>query len=74
MGAEYKPMSNFSSQVPEGTYGIFTFNGSFTGYGQSDFLLGLPFSSERLAPLINRTQLDSELGIFLQDSFKVSSR
>jgi len=74
MGAEYKPMSNFSSQVPEGTYGIFTFNGSYTGYGQSDFLLGLPFSSERLAPLINRTLLDSELGIFVQDSFKVSSR
>jgi len=74
LGAEYKPMSNFSSQVPEGTYGIFTFNGSYTGYGHGDFLLGLPFSSERLDPLINRTQLDSELGLFAQDTFKVSSR
>jgi hypothetical protein len=74
LGAEFKPMSNFSSQVPEGTYGIFTFNGTYTNYGQADFLLGLPFSSERLDPLINRTQLDSELGIFVQDSFKVSSR
>jgi len=74
MGAEFKPMSNFSSQVPEGTYGIFTFNGSFTGYGQSDFLLGTPFSSERLDPRTNRTLLDSELGIFVQDTFKVSSK
>jgi carboxypeptidase family protein/TonB-dependent receptor-like protein len=74
MGAEYKPMSNFSSQVPEGTYGIFSFNGSFTGYGQSDFLLGMPFSSERLDPLTNRTLLDNELGVFVQDTYKVSSR
>jgi hypothetical protein len=74
IGAEFKPMSNFSSQVPEGTYGIFTFNGSYTNYGQADFLLGIPFSSERLDPLINRTLLDSELGIFVQDTFKASNR
>ncbi len=67
-------MSNFSSQVPQGTYGIFTFNGSLTGYGPADLLLGLPFSSQRLDPLINRTQLDSELGIFAQDSVKVSNQ
>lgn len=74
IGAGYRPQSNFSGTVPEGTYGSFTFNGNLTGYGVADFLLGLPWSSQRLNPLTNRTQLDSELGIYIQDTFKVNSR
>jgi hypothetical protein len=74
LGFEFRPQSNFSGTVPEGTYGIFNFNGSLTGYGGADFMLGLPFSSQRVDPLTNRTQLDSELGIYAQDSFKVNSR
>ena len=35
---------------------------------------GLPFQSTRLNPLIGRTKTDSELGIFVQDAFKVSKR
>jgi hypothetical protein len=73
-GGEYKPQSSFSSLVPEGTYGIFTFNGTYSGNSYADFLLGLPFQSQRLNPLIGRTKTDSELGIFVQDSFKVSKR
>ena len=45
-----------------------------TGYGYSDFLLGLPFQSTRLDPLTNRTTRDNELGIFITDSFKATSR
>jgi hypothetical protein len=74
LGFEFRPQSNFSGTVPEGTYGVFNFNGSLTGYGAADFMLGLPFSSQRVDPLTNRTQLDSELGIYAQDSFKVNSR
>jgi len=74
LGAEYKPLSNFNSVVPEGTYGVFTFNGTLTGYGHADFLLGLPFSSERVDPITGRKQLDSEWGVFVQDTFKVSNR
>ena len=73
-GGEYKPQSRFQGNIPEGTYGSFTFNGTLSGYGYSDFLLGLPFQSTRLDPLTNRTTRDSELGIFVTDSFKVSSR
>jgi hypothetical protein len=73
-GGEYKPQSRFSGFIPEGTYGSFSFNGSLSGYGYSDFLLGLPFTSTRLDPLTNRTLRDSELGLFVQDSFKVNSR
>ena len=74
LGSEFRPQSQLSGTVPEGTYGSFAFNGSFTGYGAADFLLGLPFSSQRLDPLTNRTLLDSELGIYAQDTFKVSQR
>ena len=73
-GGEYRPQSQLSGTVPEQTYGYFTFNGTLTGYGASDFLLGLPFSSQRLDPLTNRTLLDSELGIYAQDTFKVNPR
>jgi hypothetical protein len=73
-GGEYKPQSRFQGNIPEGTYGSFTFNGTLSGYGYSDFLLGLPFQSTRLDPLTNRTIKDSELGIFVTDSFKATSR
>jgi hypothetical protein len=74
MGGEYKPQSSYSTLVPDGSYGSFTFNGSLSGFGYADFLLGLPFQSSRLNPLIGRTKTDSELGLFVQDAFKVSKR
>ena len=73
-GGEFRKFSNFSGTVPTGTYGNFNFTGSFTGYGVSDFLLGVPFTSQRLNPLTNRTQLDSETGLYVQDSYKVNAR
>ncbi|HWQ54476.1 MAG TPA: TonB-dependent receptor [Bryobacteraceae bacterium] len=73
-GGEYKPQSRFAGNIPENTYGNFSFNGSFTGHAYSDFMLGIPFTSTRLDPLTNRVRKDSELGIFLTDSFKATSR
>jgi hypothetical protein len=73
-GGEYKPQKRFAGNIPEGTYGSFAFNGSFSGQAYADFMLGIPFTSTRLDPLTNRTRKDSELGLFLTDSFKVSSR
>jgi hypothetical protein len=73
-GGEYKPQSRFSGYIPEGAYGSFAFNGSLSGYGYADFLVGLPFTSTRLDPLTNRTLRDSELGLFAQDSFKATTR
>jgi hypothetical protein len=73
-GGEFRYLTNYSALVPEGAYGYFTFNGNFTNYGFADFLLGAPFSSQRLNPLTNRTQLDNETGLYAQDSFKVNNR
>ncbi|HWQ56956.1 MAG TPA: TonB-dependent receptor [Bryobacteraceae bacterium] len=73
-GGEYKPVSNFDGSVPQENYGVFTFNGSLSGNAHSDFLLGLPYSSQRIDPLIGRTQVSSEFGVYVQDTFKVNSR
>ncbi len=73
-GGEFKPQTRFIGNVPEGSYGSFAFNGSLSGYGYSDFLLGLPYQSTRLDPLTNRTQRDNELGLFVTDSWKATSR
>ncbi|HUQ93667.1 MAG TPA: TonB-dependent receptor [Bryobacteraceae bacterium] len=73
-GGELRKFSEFNGSVPEGTYGAFDFNGSFTGNAYADFLLGIPFQSQRLSPLTNRTRRSYELGLFVQDTFKVSSR
>lgn len=74
MGGEFKPQTNYNALVPTNTYGNFNFNGSFSGYGYSDFLLGIPYNSTRLDPLTQRTRRDNELGLFVQDAWKVSNR
>lgn len=73
-GAEARRFTNFDGSVPEGAYGTFTFNGFFTGNGYADFLLGLPQNSVRLNPLTNRDKRTYELGLFVQDTYKASSR
>jgi Carboxypeptidase regulatory-like domain/TonB dependent receptor len=73
-GGEFKPQSRFIGNVPEGSYGSYAFNGSLSGYGYADFLLGLPYQSTRLNPVTNRTLKDNELGLFVTDSWKVNNR
>ena len=55
-------------------YGTYGFNGMFTGYDFSDFLIGAPATS-----FLDNVQLDNDgrnyiLGFFAQDSYKVSKR
>jgi hypothetical protein len=74
-GGELRTYSDYNGLVPAGTYGEFTFNGSLTGNAYADFLLGLPYSSNRLLePLLDRTRRSKEIGLFITDTFKVTSR
>lgn len=73
-GGELRTYRNYNGNVPRNTYGNFTFNGSMTGNAVADFLLGIPYSSQRLNPLVDRTQTAKELGIYVTDTFKVSPR
>lgn len=79
-GAALRTFRDFNGGIPEGNYGTFSFDGSMTGdgsrsgVGYADFLLGVPQQSTRLDPITNRTQNAYELGLFLTDTFKVNSR
>lgn len=73
-GTELRTYRNFNGSVPQNTYGYFTFDGSITGNAWADFLLGIPQNSQRLNPIINRVQREKELGLFVTDTFKVTSR
>jgi hypothetical protein len=60
---------------PSGPYfGAFTFNGTFTGDAWSDFLLGLPSTSQRFTTRGNIGLNEWQHGAYFQDDFKVSSR
>ena len=63
-----------SGVVPD--YGSFSFNGGFTRANNSfaDFLLGLPQTSERSDPFVNRTMTNKELGFYGMDTFKLTPK
>ena len=73
-GEELRTFMFYTTDLPDGTYGDFSFDGSFTGYDYADFLLGLPFGSTRLTPLTGRTQWGRELGVFATDTFKATRK
>ncbi len=73
-GADLKRISLFNGKPPVGTFGNFSFDGGFTGNSYADFLLGLPRSSVRIDPLLDRTQLAYEFGAFVTDTFKVNQK
>lgn len=73
VGFDYRKYIGYSDVVQNGTYGQFTFNGSLSGFPYADFLLGLPFSSSRVDPLVDRRRRSNELGLFVDDTWKVSS-
>ncbi len=74
LGGELRLSSNLVNNIPENTYGNFAFTGQLSGYPVSDFYLGHPFSSQRLDPLTNRKQLDKELGLYANDTWKLNSK
>lgn len=74
MGGELRYFHDQPEGIPADNFGNFNFNGSLTGLGYSDFLLGLPFSSTRINPLVNRKQTAYEMGLYVQDTFKVTRK
>jgi hypothetical protein len=55
------------------THGIFTYSGSFSGLGLTDFMLGRPNTLRQGNPAVDRT-LGLHMNWYLQDDFKVSRR
>ena len=61
----------FSYSGNEGTLGHFEYNGSFTGFAFSDFLLDQVSAKGRGGLVAPFTHLGHRIGIFAQDDFKV---
>jgi hypothetical protein len=75
LGIDFRKFSQLSTFVPSTIYGTYDFDGFFSGYGPADFLLGLPHTSEvNPLPQIDLTLLSSEMGPFIQDTFKATKR
>jgi Carboxypeptidase regulatory-like domain/TonB dependent receptor len=62
--------SNISSSV----YGQYSFPGVYTGFGYSDFLLGVPQTSNLSVPTPNAYLLGTMWGLYAQDEFKVTPK
>jgi hypothetical protein len=71
-GGEYRPQQYNNFSYP--TFGTYNFTNAHTGFGYSDFLLGLPNTTSRTYVRPPRYARFWFLSGFLQDDFKVSSR
>jgi hypothetical protein len=60
--------------APQPNYGSFSFDGSLSGNAYADFLLGVPRSSARTNPLSNRSSHAITLGIYSEDTYKISKK
>jgi len=59
--------------LPNSIYGTYNFNGTFTGFGYADFLLGIPQQTTRTIPTRDRYLRGTMWGFYAQDQFKVNS-
>ena len=57
---------------PNSIYGSYNFNGSITGLGYADFLLGIPQSTTRTVPTRSRYLRGTVWSLYAQDQYKVS--
>ena len=73
-GGEYRRYWFFSGSISNQVYGNFNFNATITGVGFGDFLLGVPYNSTRLDPIVNRTSRNNQYGWFFGDTYKVNSK
>jgi hypothetical protein len=74
-GGEFDRYGEYQGSISTTVYGSFNFNGSYTGSGFADFLLGIPASSSRLTnPLIGRHVHQYMSGLYANDTFKLTPR
>jgi len=73
-GFDQRSYFRFDGTVPNDNYGNFAFDGTWSGNAYADFLLGLPITSSRLNPILNRKYSTKELGIFITDTFKMTPK
>jgi hypothetical protein len=75
VGMEDRYTSNLSGSLSNDVYGNFNFASNYTGNGFGDLLLGIPYTTQRIrGALVNRLATGNQLALFVNDSFKVTSK
>ncbi|HUQ95465.1 MAG TPA: TonB-dependent receptor [Bryobacteraceae bacterium] len=69
-GYELRPQQSNDFIYPQ--FGTYSFTNRFTGFGYSDFLLGLPQTTQRTLPRPGQYSRYFSTSAFVQDDFKVS--
>ncbi|HZT33130.1 MAG TPA: TonB-dependent receptor [Bryobacteraceae bacterium] len=59
---------------PNSMYGTYNFNGTYTGFGYADFLLGIPQTTQLSIPTPPRYLRGTTWSLYAQDQFKVNQR
>jgi hypothetical protein len=59
---------------PNSMYGTYNFNGTYTGFGYADFLLGIPQTTQLTIPNPPRYLRGTTWSLYAQDQFKVNQR
>ena len=59
---------------PNSMYGAYNFNGTYTGFGYADFLLGIPQTTQLSIPTPPRYLRGTMWSLYAQDQFKVNQR
>ena len=69
-GFEFRPQQSNDFIYPQ--FGTYSFTNRFTGFGYSDFLIGLPQTTQRTAPRPGQYSRYWSMATFIQDDFKLS--
>jgi hypothetical protein len=71
-GFEWRPQQTNDYIFPQ--FGTYSFTNAFSGYSYSDFILGLPQTTQRTLPRSGQSTRYWSMNVFVQDDFKVSQR
>ncbi len=60
------------ASLPNSIYGVYNFTGTYTGFGYTDFLLGIPQTTSRTFPTPQSYLRGTMWNVYAQDQFKIS--
>ncbi len=72
-GIEYKYRAFDNNDLPREGWGVMNLTGRFTGNAFGDFLLGIPETVSRLNVRPQRTSRNTEWGLYVQDTWRVTT-
>jgi len=73
-GVDFQYNEAFGPSVPDEIFGLFNFDGFFTGSSYADFLLGYPQSARRAGYRGDRDKHGTDMALYFQDSWRLAQK